>query len=336
MLPLPEFDWAEARSIEEAVELLSGPPGEAMILAGGTDIVPNLKHGLFSPKRLVSLRRVEALRDSRETDGGSYFFGAGITLAELITHPVARTRYPALARAASLVAGPQLRHMGTLGGNLCLDTRCVYYNQTHFWRNALGYCLKKDGDECFVVPGGSRCVAAHSADTPGPLIAYGAEVSLVSVRGERRMPVADFFRADGIRNTVREPDELVTGVTLPAPQTGLHAAYEKLRTREAIDFPALSVAVSAVIGKKKRLVSLTLVVSGLGARPRVVRRADELVADLTLDDELVEKVGRLAYDQCRPLTSINVDPDWRRDVLPVYVRRALGRLEPSVVKNQSA
>ena len=218
--------------------------------------------------------------------------------------------------------------MGTLGGNVCLDTRCVYINQTHFWRQALGYCIKKDGTACHVVPTGSRCVAAHSADTPGPLITYGASIHLHSVRGERTVPAAEYFKADGAFNQVREPDEVVTGVSLPRPRDGLHSRYLKLRTRQSIDFPALSVAVSARL-EDGMFQDLDLVVGAITPRPRRVRRVDDLVRGKKLTRELAEEVGKAAYTQCHPLPSINVDSDWRREVLPVYVRRALEGLQPS-------
>jgi 4-hydroxybenzoyl-CoA reductase subunit beta len=256
------------------------------------------------------------------------FLGSGITLTEMAIHPQIRNMYPALADAAGLVAGPQLRNMGTLGGNICLETRCVYYNQTFFWRDALGYCLKKDGDECHVIPGGSRCVAAFSADTPGPLLVYGATVHLRSVRGEREVPAGEFFRADGVRNTVREPDELVTGVTLPAPAPGLQSGYFKFRIRNSIDFPALSVAAAARV-QDDTFQSLGLVVGALGARPRVVSRLEELVRGQKLSPSLVEEIGSLVFQQCRPLTNINVDTEWRRSVLPVFVQRTLENLKPS-------
>jgi 4-hydroxybenzoyl-CoA reductase subunit beta len=323
MLVLPRFELEQPETIEQAAAALAAGNGEAMLLAGGTDLLPNLKHGLFEPRRLVSLRRVAELRGSRETSGGGLFLGAGMTLTEVAAHAAVRARYPALARAASLVAGPQLRNMGTLGGNLCLDTRCVYYNQTRFWRDALGYCLKKDGTECHVVPGGSRCVAAHSADTPGPVIAYGATVSLRSVRGTRTVPVAEFFRGEGTRNTVREADEILTGVTLPRPAPGLRSAYEKLRMRQAIDFPLLTVAVAAVPDADERMETMTVVVSGLGAKPRVVGRVGPLVRGRKLDVALAAEVGEHTRAQCHPLSNLNVDPAWRRDVLPVLVRRAL-------------
>jgi 4-hydroxybenzoyl-CoA reductase subunit beta len=218
--------------------------------------------------------------------------------------------------------------MGTLGGNICLETRCVYYNQTFFWRDAVGYCIKKDGDECHVIPGGSRCVAAFSADTPGPLLVYGATVHLRSVKGERDVAVTDFFRADGVRNTVREPDELVTGVTIPAPAEGLGSGYFKFRIRNSIDFPALSIAAAARIDGET-FQDLELVVGALGARPRVVSRVGDLVQGKKLTPSLIEDIGNLVFQQCRPLTNINVDTEWRRDALPVFVQRTLEGLEPS-------
>ena len=328
MLVLPDFELLQPRTLKEAVEAMSASPGEVMPLAGGTDLIPNLKHGLHGPRRIVSLKRVDELKTTR-TDNGTCFFGSGLTLDALASHPVALSRYPALAEAASTVAGPQLRRMGTLGGNICLDSRCIYYNQTHFWRDALGYCLKKDGTVCHVVPQGSRCVAAVSADTPGPLITYGAVIHMISAGGMRELPASEFFKTDGIWNTVRKPDEIVTGVSLPAPAAGLHSAYKKLRVREAIDFPALSVAVSAELGDGRTVKTMTLVVGALAAKPRILSRLDHLVSGHKLDRELMDEVGQLAYKQCHPMTSINVDPEWRREVLPVYVRRALEDLVPS-------
>jgi 4-hydroxybenzoyl-CoA reductase subunit beta len=292
-----------------------------------------MKHGLYSPKRVVSLRRISSLKEIRETEEGGMLLGAGVTLAEVAAAGPVRRKYPALATAAGLVAGPQIRNMGTLGGNICLETRCVYYNQTEFWRSALGYCIKKDGTVCHVVTEGSRCLAACSGDTPGPLVALGAEFTLVSKRGERRVQASDFFRSDGSRNTVREPDEILTGILLPPPGEGQHSAYQKLRTRQSIDFPALSVTAAARI-LEGRFQSLTLLVGAIASRPRTIRRVEELVVGSELTEALAEKVGQRAHDQCHPLSTISMDPDWRRDVLPVFVRRALYALEPSVEYNR--
>ena len=329
MLVLPDFELVRPTTLHDALQALSGAPGDAMILAGGTDLLPNLKHGLHEPRRLVSLRRVDGLRGVRETADGGLFIAAGTTLTEIARHPVVTARYPALAEAAGLVAAPQLRNMATLGGNLCLDTRCVFYNQTRFWRGALGYCLKKEGDVCHVVSAGGRCVAAFCADTPGPLIAYGAEVDLASVRGTRALAVKDFFRADGVAHLARTADEIVTGVRLPRPAPGLCAAYRKLRPRGAVDFPVLSVAVSAALDGSARVESLTVVVGALGARPRLVGRVEDLARGRVLDVEATGAIAAEAHRQCRPLPNINVDPDWRREMVPRLVREALAGLVPS-------
>jgi 4-hydroxybenzoyl-CoA reductase subunit beta len=327
MLVLPRFQVLRPRTIPEAIDALSA--GGAVPLAGGTDLLPNLKHGLLAPERLVSLRRVTELKDVHDTADGGLFLGAGLTIAELAAHPRVRATYPALAKAASLVAGPQLREMGTLGGNLCLDTRCVFYNQTQFWRNALGGCIKKEGSLCHVVPKGRRCIAAYSADTPGPLIAYDAALTIASRRGSRRMPIASFFRAFGEQNHMREEDELVLGVTLPRPKPGLRSGYVKLRMRQAIDFPALSVAVSLVLDAHERVEDLMIVVGGVASQPRAIQGAADQARGKSLDDALALELGQLARSQCHFQATMDVDSAWRRDVLPAYLGRVLRALEPS-------
>ena len=165
MLRLPHYRYIRPRSLTEALEALDTEPGRAIPIAGGTDLVPNLKHRLFDPERLVSLRGVPELRGV-SVEGGWLRVGAMERLADVAAHTDVLAAAPAFAAAAGVVAGPQLRNMGTVGGNVCLDTRCTYYNQTAFWRGALGFCLKKDGGTCHVTKVGRKCVAAHSADTP--------------------------------------------------------------------------------------------------------------------------------------------------------------------------
>jgi len=215
MLTLPAFEWARPRTVEETLAALSERPGETLVVAGGTDAVPNLKHRLHEPRRVVHIGGVSELHFARDAEDGLHL-GALITLAELARHPIARRDFPSLAKAAGLVAGPQLRNMGTLGGNLCLDTRCTYYNQTHFWRSALGYCLKKDGTLCHVVPAGKRCVAAHSSDVAPVLISLGAQVEIAGRSGRRTIAVDEFFVADGVHNNVLTPGELVVRIFVPA------------------------------------------------------------------------------------------------------------------------
>src|SRR5690606_18413918 len=221
------------------------------------------------------------------------------------------------------------RNMGTIGGNLCLDTRCTFYNQTHFWRKALGFCLKKDGDTCHVTKVGRKCVAAHSADTPPALMTLGAVAELASADGTREVPVADFFVADGMWNSVRRPDEIVTRIRVPLPPPGRRATFLKLRQRNSIDFPLLNVAVAAELdGDVVR--DLRIVVSALGSRPRALSGVDKIAVGERLSDDVVEAVAERAFQQCHPLNNIIVDPNWRRAMVPVYVRRALNELRGRV------
>src|SRR5262245_31810083 len=321
MLTLPVFEYARPATVDDVLRELTAHPGECLMAAGGTDAVPNLKHRLHEPKRVLSLAGVAARGGVRE-DGQGLHLGALLTLTALTRLPQLLRDFPAVARAASLVASPQIRNMGTLGGNLCLDTRCTYYNQTYFWREALGFCLKKDGVRCHVVPQGKRCVAAHSSDVAPTLIAYGAEVEIAGPRGRRMLACDEFFVGDGIHNNVLKPDELVTRVTLPTAARGQRGAYRKLRPRAAIDFPMLSIAVAAR-GTAARIESLRVVVSALGAKPRLLGQLDPLVAGKLANEETFAAVAAAASKQCRPLINVAYDDDWRHAMVPVLVTRAL-------------
>ncbi len=325
MLRLHSYRYHRPAILADALELLAAHGPAALVIAGGTDLMPNMKHRLFTPDHLVGLRRIGELHGIEAGDG-VVRIGAAETLATVSRDPTVRRLLPSLARAAGLVAGPQLRNMGTIGGNLCLDTRCTYYNQTEFWRGALGYCLKKDGTVCHVTQVGKKCVAAHSADTPPVLMTLGAEAELVSPRGARTVPVAEFFVADGVHNTVREADEIVTVLRIPIPPASSRAGFEKLRQRAAIDFPLLNAAVAVDFADGSDVVAaLRVVVSALGSRPRVVAGLERLASGERLTEELIEAVARRAFDQCHPLENLTIDPEWRRAMVPVLVRHALAQ-----------
>jgi 4-hydroxybenzoyl-CoA reductase subunit beta len=325
MLRLPPFRYHRPSTVDEAVELLGEHVGDVMPVAGGTDLVPNMKHRLFEPGHLVGLRTVGGLKGIREEDG-HLRIGSAETLTAVATHRSVRERFPALADAAGHVAGPQLRNMGTIGGNLCLDTRCTYYNQTAFWRQALGHCLKKDGTVCHVTKVGKKCVAAHSADTPPVLMVLDAVAVLVGPESRREVDVRHFFVTDGIVNTRRQPDEIVTEIRVPLGAAARRTAYEKLRHRKSIDFPLLTVAVSADIEPDGTVRSIDGVVTGLGSRPRELTGWQELAVGHVLDDALVDELAQRAHAQCHPLENLIVDPEWRRAMVPVYIRRALAQL----------
>jgi len=252
--------------------------------------------------------------------------GAAETLTTISRDATVRRHLPSLARAAGLVAGPQLRNMATIGGNLCLDTRCTYYNQTEFWRTALGYCLKKDGSVCHVTKVGKKCVAAHSADTPPVLMTLGAAAELASPRGTRTVPVAEFFVADGIHNTVRAGDEVVTALRIPLPSASTRAGFEKLRQRGSIDFPLLNAAVAVDLRHDGVVGAARVVVSALGSRPRFVAGLDKLAAGERLTPELIDAIAQRAFEQSHPLENITVDTEWRRAMVPVLVKRAFAQV----------
>jgi 4-hydroxybenzoyl-CoA reductase subunit beta len=338
MLRLPPFQYHRPRELQEAVELLARFSGEAIPVAGGTDLVPNMKHGLFTPAHLVALGQLGELRGVEVRDG-ELVLGAGESLSRIASHPLVRENLPALAEAAAHVAGPQLRNRGTLGGNLCLDTRCTYYNQTEFWRGALGYCLKKDGTVCHVTRVGKRCVAAHSADTPPVLMTVDAQVELAGAEGARTLPIREFFVADGIWNSRREPGEIVTRIRIPLLPSGdgvrlqRRTAYRKLRQRKAVDFPLLTVAVASWFRPDGRMEEIRGVVTGLGSRPRELSGWEDIGVGELLTPEVTEALAERAHRQCTPLENHIVDPEWRKAMVTVQVRRALetlggGRVAP--------
>ncbi len=321
MLTLPVFEWVRPADERALLEHLGAHAAESLVVAGGTDAVPNLKHRLHEPRYLVSIAHLREWSFVRHEADGLHL-GPLVTLAALAAEPRVRAEFPALASAAGQVASPQIRNMGTLGGNLCLDTRCTYYNQTHFWRESLGFCLKKDGTRCHVVPQGRRCVAAHSSDVAPVLIALDAEVEIASARARRTIRVEDFFVGDGIHNNVLGPAEVVTRVFVPARARGLASAYRKLRPRKSIDFPMLSVAFAARLANGA-CDDAKLVVSAIAAKPRTVNGVADLARDRALDDTLARAIGDLAHRQCQPLINVPYDAEWRRAMVPVIVRRTV-------------
>ncbi len=337
MLRLHPFRYHRPGTVGEATELLANFGAEAMPIAGGTDLMPNMKHRLFTPGHLVSLNRIAALRGIHlDAAGARLRIGATETLADIASNPLVQQRLPALATAAGLVAGPQLRNMGTIGGNICLDTRCTYYNQTEFWRAALGYCLKKNGTVCHVTRVGKKCVAAHSADTPPVLIALGATLVLAGALGTREMAANDFFVADGIRNTRRAHGEVLAEIRIPLAGPRRRSAYRKLRQRGSIDFPLLSVAVVCDFDESGAVERIRGVVSALGARPRLLSGWDGIAVGSALDNGVIDALAERAHAQCRPLENAIVDAEWRRAMVPVQVRRALREVAVLPPKGVSA
>lgn len=326
MLRLPLLDVLAPATLDEALEHLRDP--DARIVAGGTDLLPNLKHRLERPARLVSLHAVREL--ARIADGGDALtIGAGVTLSRLATDETVRAHAPALADAAAQVAGPQIRNQATLGGNLNLDTRCRYVNQTDLWRGAIGGCLKSEGDVCHVVPGGTKCVAALSSDCAPVLIALDARVTLASRDRAREVDLASYYRADGIRHTTREPGEILTSVRVPKLPGPRRSTYVKWRVRGSIDFPLVSVALVLDLEQDETTISRARAVAGvLGARPREVRDLEPVAGRSLSDPSVAEMIAEAVRRQCKPLANVPYDPDYRHRLYAILTRRAVRALAP--------
>ena len=332
MLRLPQFGVELPEDVSGVVALLRARPG-ARIVAGGTDILPNLKHRLDEPPTLISLARVAELRRlevvKTDTDGGeALHIGAGMTLTEVAEHPLVREHFPSLAEAAGLVASPLIRNMGTIGGNLNLDTRCRYVNQTKFWREAIGGgCIKSEGNVCHVVPGGRNCVAAMSSDCVPVLISLDAEVELAGPEGTRSVAAAAYFKADGTRHTVREDGELTTALRVPLATTPRRCAYVKWTVRKSIDFPLISLALRFDLdGESKAVVGVRAVAGVLGAKPREISKLDDAVGKALKDPAVARIVSEAVFKQCKPLENVPYEAGYRRQMLKVHARRAIEAL----------
>jgi 4-hydroxybenzoyl-CoA reductase subunit beta len=313
-------------TIEQAVQLHTSL-GDARYLAGGTDLLPNRKHQLHTEEHLVALQGIDELRGIERLPDGSLRLGALATLHQIAGHPLVRAHAPALAYAASQIAGPQHRRMGTLGGNVMLDTRCLFYNQSKAWRTALGSCLKAEGSWCHVIGSSKGCVAAQSSDTVPVLLAFDAALHAHSPEGAHEVPFASLYTNDGRqgRHLRLPPGALLTHVVLPPVAAGTRSVYRKVRSRAAIDFPQLGVAARGVLDPDGVCTDLAVVLGALLPQPRVVRHTDVAVGT-RLDDTVIEAVAEHAFKQARPQSQVHGDPDWRREQVRVNVRRALHSL----------
>lgn len=332
MLRMPEFQVHRATRPEQAVALfgeLGGCAGRgreaqwsAMYLAGGTDLLPNLKHRLFSPRHLIHL---DLPAPQVQEAGEELVIDAGVRLQALADSPLVRRVLPPLAQAAGLVAGPQIRNMGTIGGNVLLDTRCLFYNQTEAWRQALGYCLKKEGGWCHVVGGPKTCVAAQSSDCVPVLLALDASLDLLGPAGPRSVRLRELYQYNGFDHLRLEPGELLLRVRVPRPAPGMRGSYTKLRTRGSIDFPALGLAVVGV-WEGQTPTALEIVVGAINPQPKPVRGLEEHLGR-PLGPDGIAAVAAAVYKQTRPQAAVAGDPDWRRDMAGVFTRRALAALK---------
>ena len=291
-------------------------------MAGGTDLIPSLQQKLFQPEYVVDLGGIAALRGIRTETPGGVEIGALTSLRTIERSEFLRRHYPVLTEAAATVASPVLRNMGTIGGNICLDTRCLWYNQSLAWRKSCGFCIKKDGDLCHVAPGGTECWAAFSGDTPPALLCLQAEIEIASLGGVRRMPLCDFYTGSGDTYCKLQADELITRVFLPAAAADFTGAYMKLRVRGSFDYPLAGVAV-ALKRSNGYIADARLAITAVNPAPLLIKGPSELFACKAPDEALAEALGDLAAKTAKPLTTSALTPEYRREMIRVFTRRAV-------------
>ena len=324
-MTLPPFELLRPTSLEAALAALERHGPEAQVIAGGTDLIPSMKQRLFTPRVLVDLKRLRDLDGVRTAADGTLVMGALTKISTLVHSSLVASQFPVLHQAARQVASPLLRNLGTLGGNLCLDTRCLYYNQSGFWREALGYCLKKDGTICHVAPGGRVCWAVFSGDTAPALLALDARVELASPRGRREVPLAEFYLNDGAARLAKAHDELLIAVRVPPRSAGWSGIYKKYRVRQSIDYPLAGVAAAMRKSADGTCLEARVALTAVNPAPKLVEAA-RLLRGRRYDPSLVEEVAHEAIRTGKPLRTSASTPEYRRHILRVFVRRALKEL----------
>jgi 4-hydroxybenzoyl-CoA reductase subunit beta len=347
MMRLPKFVYRIPRTIAEAVKIIGDMGPEAQFVAGGTDLYPNMKRRQQTPKTVISVMRLPELNQVTGAGSQGTVIGASVTLTEICENEIIKRDYPVIASAARTISTPILRNMGTIGGNLLLDTRCNYYDQNYEWRKGINFCLKKDGDVCWVAPGSSKCWAVQSSDLVPVMVAIGAKFRLVSTLGDRMVDAAAFYNDDGIDYLKKRPDELLVDIHLPPPN-GWRASYQKLRRRGAFDFPVLGVAAYvrvstrsgsdritnttrpndpvAIAPRTDTVVDAKIVLGGIAPSPIQVSEAARVLIGKPLDEDQIQAAAEAAYVKARPLDNTDFVMNWRKQMARQYTIRALEEL----------
>jgi 4-hydroxybenzoyl-CoA reductase subunit beta len=333
MMRLPKFDYRTPRTVAEAVKIIADTGPEGQFVAGGTDLYPNMKRRQQTPKTVISVMRLPELNQISGEGKSGIRIGASVTLTDICENPIIKRDYPVIASAARTISTPILRNMGTIGGNLLLDTRCNYYDQNYEWRKGINFCLKKDGDICWVAPGSSKCWAVQSSDLVPVMVAIGAKFRLMSTLGERMIDASGFYNDDGIDYLQKRPDELLVDIHLPSTN-GWRASYQKLRRRGAFDFPVLGVAAyiryrtptSRGSDRVSTVEDARIILGGIAPSPIEVKEAGEALIGQPLNNESIQAAAEACYIKARPLDNTDFVMNWRKQMARQYTLRALEAL----------
>ncbi len=332
MMRLPKFEYRTPRTVAEAVKIIGDSGPEAQFVAGGTDLYPNMKRRQQTPRTVISVMRLSELNQVTGDGSQGLVIGASVTLRDICENQIIKRDYPVIASAARTISTPILRNMGTIGGNLLLDTRCNYYDQNYEWRKGINFCLKKDGDICWVAPGSSKCWAVQSSDLVPVMVAIGARFRLVSTLGERMIDAAGFYNDDGIDYLKKRADELLVDIHLP-PTNGWRASYQKLRRRGAFDFPVLGVAAWVRYGKadgsgpNSSVEDARIVLGAVAPSPIQVSEAAQELIGKPFNEDRIQAAAEACYNKARPLDNTDFVMNWRKQMTRQYTLRALRELQ---------
>jgi 4-hydroxybenzoyl-CoA reductase subunit beta len=324
-MKLPKFEFIQPHSLQETCSVLREHNRRAVLLAGGTALMVALRYRLSQPAVVIGLKGLRALDYVRRSGSSGLAIGSMVTLETLEKSSLVLKEYAPLAQAVQLVAVPAIRHGATLGGNLCLDTRCIYYNQSEFWRSGLKACFKLGGGICNAVEKAQRCQAVYQSDLGPVLIALGAEVKIASAQGEKIIPLAEFFTGRGKKPNILKPDEILAEVRIPTPGHGATGGYEKLRVRESMDFPMAGVAVMVKRSRSGTIEQAKMVLGAVGPSPIEVPKAAGLLEGHKPTEDLLQSVSREAMDRAQPVGNLAMDANYRRKMVGVLAERALRR-----------
>lgn len=317
---LPSFKFHQPQTLQEALEIARTCKGDFDYIAGGTDVLPNYKNRLNTRNNVISLTQIKELHVVSEKR-----IGALVTLVELEGHPIIRQKYPALAQAAHLIATPLLREAGTVGGNILLDNRCWFFNQSYLWRESKGFCLKAAGDVCLVVPQREVCYATYSADLAPVFMVLDASFHLGGPEGERDVPGSKFFTHDGITRNVKLPEEILTHVNLPQQAREFKAGYKKLRVRDSMDYPVMGTAVALKLNQRT-IEGLRVAVTGMETTPVLYDEVTEGFVGDQLTDELIEHISQEVVNQVQAYKNVHFSPQYRKAMVGVFLKRLLKEL----------
>jgi 4-hydroxybenzoyl-CoA reductase subunit beta len=326
MMRLPKFEYRVPKTIEDAVKIKADTGRDAMFVAGGTDLYPNMKRRQQTPKTVISVMRLKELHAISGDSESGLTIGAAILLSDLCENRSVNQSHKVVADAAKLISTPLLRNMGTIGGNLLLDTRCNYYDQNYEWRKGINFCLKKDGDVCWVAPGSPKCWAVQSSDLVPVMVALGAKLKFLSTEGERIVEAADLYNDDGINYLHKSANEMLTEIYIP-PMQGKHAVYKKLRRRGAFDFPVLGVAATVEVAKDGTIETARIVLGGVAPAPVEVKDAEAALIGQVFNQDNIEAAAEACYLKARPLDNTDFIMGWRKQMARPFARRALVELQ---------